>query len=405
LIGCGPYGDSFASLPGVTIVEQYRWEDLPAILGKLDPDIALLPSVVPETFSYTLQELNELGIPTLATNIGSFADRIHDGINGFLCPPTAEGIISRLRQIADDRSVLRPIHQRLSNASSRSVCQMIADYDALLPVPQVSSRAYFSADSRRTTTAPQCGRAQLYWRAVNETYTEERSTSASFELKTQKQVLGLHIPERETEIVELRIDFAERPGLLLLHSINLLDPNGKSVWRCDRDRSGIETLMRSGIAVLREQEMDQGALLLLSGGDPHFILPIPSGGKSLLRGGCLTYEFSWRTIEEWRNTLLASDNSTKLSADECDLLLAEPSSSRPERFDGPAGNPEHATLKNDLLASRARVVDLENSLSWRITSPLRALGALGMKRQNSAASPTDNAERPDQRSKKQLGLG
>jgi hypothetical protein len=151
--------------------------------------------------------------------------------------------------------------------------------------------------------------------------------------------------------------------------------------------------------------MDQGALLLLSGGDPHFILPIPSGGKSLLRGGCLTYEFSWRTIEEWRNTLLASDNSTKLSADECDLLLAEPSSSRPERFDGPAGNPEHATLKNDLLASRARVVDLENSLSWRITSPLRALGALGMKRQNSAASPTDNAERPDQRSKKQLGLG
>src|SRR5205807_1954384 len=70
LVGCGEYGRAFEHERGVTVLPRYDLTELPKILTGIRPHVGLLPSVVPETFSYTLQELCELAIPVLATRIG-----------------------------------------------------------------------------------------------------------------------------------------------------------------------------------------------------------------------------------------------------------------------------------------------------------------------------------------------
>ena len=60
---------------------------LPALVARIAPDAALLLPTVAETFSYTLSELRSLGVPVIATRVGALAERIRDGIDGFLVDP------------------------------------------------------------------------------------------------------------------------------------------------------------------------------------------------------------------------------------------------------------------------------------------------------------------------------
>ncbi|HKX54767.1 MAG TPA: glycosyltransferase, partial [Xanthomonadales bacterium] len=84
LLGTGKDGEAFFGHSGVNVILQYEREDLPAILREIGPHLAALLSVVPETFSYTLSEMRQLNIPVLATRVGSLAERIEDGHDGWL---------------------------------------------------------------------------------------------------------------------------------------------------------------------------------------------------------------------------------------------------------------------------------------------------------------------------------
>lgn len=143
LIGCNEDGEHFRHQPGVTLIPRYEYEQLAAVLADFQPEVGLLLSVWPETFSYTLSELWLLGLPVVATNLGSFADRIEDGINGFRCEPQAAAVAERLLTIADNRACLTPIREHLANFRHRPVSAMIADYHALIPLPVISAPRYF----------------------------------------------------------------------------------------------------------------------------------------------------------------------------------------------------------------------------------------------------------------------
>lgn len=59
----------------------YKQTDLPRLLIKNKIDLVLLPSILPETFSYTLSETILAGIPCVSYNLGAIANRIKkDGI-------------------------------------------------------------------------------------------------------------------------------------------------------------------------------------------------------------------------------------------------------------------------------------------------------------------------------------
>lgn len=144
LIGCGEEGEMFRGWPGVTLIPRYRHEELPAIMAGVAPELGLLLSICPETFSYTLSELWLLGIPVMATAVGSFADRVREGVNGFLCPPRAEAIADELLRIAADRACLEPPRAWLAGFRHRRVDEMVADYHALTPLPAFAAPRYFA---------------------------------------------------------------------------------------------------------------------------------------------------------------------------------------------------------------------------------------------------------------------
>ncbi len=144
LVGCGEEGEAFRGQPGITLIPSYRHEELAGIMAGIAPDAGLLLSICPETFSYALSELWLLGIPVVATNLGSFADRIQEGVNGFLCPPHVEAITEKLCWIATNRTALDPPRTWLAGFRHRRIDEMVVDYHALTPLPAIAAPRYFT---------------------------------------------------------------------------------------------------------------------------------------------------------------------------------------------------------------------------------------------------------------------
>jgi len=137
LLGTKEGGEVFLGRPGINVVRHYELSELQSLVRQIRPHVGMLLSILPETYSYTLTELQKLGIPPIATRTGSFAERISDGDTGFLVETNADSIIRRLRDIDRDRGQLQYIRGNLLQLSHRSVIDMINDYNALLPLKQL----------------------------------------------------------------------------------------------------------------------------------------------------------------------------------------------------------------------------------------------------------------------------
>ena len=143
LIGCGDQWNG-SSPHGAAVIRHYEASDLPEIIGRIDPDVALFLSIAPETYSFTLTECSAAGVPPLATRVGSFEDRIVDGVTGFLAEPSAAAFAERLLALAADRSKLAEVERNLAAVPRRTEAEMVADYTRLLGLATWSRRSYFS---------------------------------------------------------------------------------------------------------------------------------------------------------------------------------------------------------------------------------------------------------------------
>ena len=135
LLGVGREAPKFDSHPDLQVVSWYQLPDLPGLLQSLQPDVGLLLSTVPETFSYTLSELFAAGVPPVATRLGAFEDRIEDGVTGWLIEPNGQELLQALAAIEQDRARLQEIRGRLLQVEQRSTVDMVRDYLMLLPEP------------------------------------------------------------------------------------------------------------------------------------------------------------------------------------------------------------------------------------------------------------------------------
>ncbi len=132
LLGCGKEGEAFFGEPDVDIIINYKREALPELIARIAPDAAALLSTVPETFSYMLSEMRQLGVPVVATRVGSFEERISDGKDGWLIEPSAEALVTRIAQLAADPAQLERMREVTRQASHRSASDMVADYQQIL---------------------------------------------------------------------------------------------------------------------------------------------------------------------------------------------------------------------------------------------------------------------------------
>lgn len=132
LVGCGDSGFIFKRNPQVQIIARYQREELGTIVNDLEIDLGLLLSTWTETFSYTLSELMSMGIPTLTTNIGSFADRIEEGVNGFLVNPSPEDVVNKVNLLLNNNDVLEIVRKHLVGYEHKSVDLMVLEYQEQL---------------------------------------------------------------------------------------------------------------------------------------------------------------------------------------------------------------------------------------------------------------------------------
>jgi GT2 family glycosyltransferase len=140
LLGAGKDAEAFFGKSGVDVIIQYRRDDLRGILAQIGPHVAGLLSIVPETFSYTLSEMQQLNIPVIATRVGSLEERISDGETGWLIEPEASSLIDRVRTLAQDRGKLRSTRERLEDFDLPGTGQMVSKYEKIC-LPRPASRS------------------------------------------------------------------------------------------------------------------------------------------------------------------------------------------------------------------------------------------------------------------------
>jgi len=142
LLGCGEPGEYFMGRENVHIVSRYEVNELPGLVADIAPDLGLLLSIWPETFSYTLSELMQMGIPVLATNVGGFADRIEPDVTGFLMEPDAVALKAKLRFLNENRDAILRVRSNLLALRPKTPVEMVAEYHRLLPLPSVDYARY-----------------------------------------------------------------------------------------------------------------------------------------------------------------------------------------------------------------------------------------------------------------------
>lgn len=138
LLGCGNFHyvlrgkeKAFKDKPGLELIDTYERHQLGELVHRFRPNAAMLISVWPETFCYTLSEMLALHIPVVATRLGALAERIEDGVNGFLVEPNADALVTRLKELHDDPHLLHQVACHLAEVPVRTTRQMVADYRQL----------------------------------------------------------------------------------------------------------------------------------------------------------------------------------------------------------------------------------------------------------------------------------
>jgi GT2 family glycosyltransferase/glycosyltransferase involved in cell wall biosynthesis len=132
LVGSGHAGARFEGKPQVSVQREFRREDLPDGIARLAPDIALLPSTVPETFSYVLSEMWALGLPVLCAAPGAPAERIRATGHGWTVAAEAGAVNAMLAALAADRTRVDALRSAAPPAQP-GLGEMAAAWQELLP--------------------------------------------------------------------------------------------------------------------------------------------------------------------------------------------------------------------------------------------------------------------------------
>lgn len=72
--------------PNITVTGSYDSRRLPELMRMFEPNCALLPSVWPETFSYTVHELMQFGLPIISFDLGAQAEALKSYKRGIIVP-------------------------------------------------------------------------------------------------------------------------------------------------------------------------------------------------------------------------------------------------------------------------------------------------------------------------------
>ena len=138
LVGTGKSGEKFFGMNGVDVILEYKRQELASILTEIGPHFAALLSVVPETFSYTLSELQHMQIPVIATRVGSFPNRIEHGSTGWLVDAEPQALIRQVADLCDSPQQIEVVRANLPGSSANTLEGMLEAFNKLCPFQESS---------------------------------------------------------------------------------------------------------------------------------------------------------------------------------------------------------------------------------------------------------------------------
>ncbi|MBL4661376.1 MAG: glycosyltransferase [Alcanivoracaceae bacterium] len=132
LIGAGNEGKKYLNTNNITVVMDYKNNELQQLLDDTEADVALITSQTSETFNYTLSELQQAGICTISTTFGALKERIIDGETGFLCENSSQSIANTIRDLRQNPDKIRVIRNHLKQLDFQQFTDEINQYQQLL---------------------------------------------------------------------------------------------------------------------------------------------------------------------------------------------------------------------------------------------------------------------------------
>jgi GT2 family glycosyltransferase/glycosyltransferase involved in cell wall biosynthesis len=123
--------DDLPEQDGLVIHGTYASENFPKILSEIDADLAILPSVVPETFSLTVSELWNAGLPVIAPDLGAVGRRIRSTGAGWLSAAASPGaladrtleVLENPQELQRGRALARAASHQDSGLAERGIAQ------------------------------------------------------------------------------------------------------------------------------------------------------------------------------------------------------------------------------------------------------------------------------------------
>ncbi len=287
LVGARELGEVFRFDEHVHVTSQYDMDELPRHVASINPHLGLLASIVPETFSYALSELQMLGVPVAATRIGSFAERIRHGETGYLFEPNAAALVAQLGIIDRDRATLERIRKNVSAWRPRTASEMVADYHRLAPLghpPAASAVAVppaatpVTADPGLTATVAgmwkEVKRLNLQLAIVNEARTrdrlgeEERLRPVQHrveelerrvgDLKRADQDKSALLVRKEAELIDRDRDLRSATAQVHVRNVQVTEILASTSWKVSRPVRWV------GVAVRRTRKLAAASRVLVS---------------------------------------------------------------------------------------------------------------------------------------------
>jgi GT2 family glycosyltransferase/glycosyltransferase involved in cell wall biosynthesis len=206
LLGAGADAHTLFGERGVHVVLDYQREELPQLLAQIHPDAALLLPTVAETFSYTLSELRSLGVPVIATRVGALAERIDDGVDGFLVDAHADAVVARVVELLADPIAFDQVRKTLSSHATATPAQTARDYAKIM---QLGSRAPLRYPLA-TSDATELELAVAANARARAGENERRLTADLAQTRRESEQRGDWGHKLDRELATLRGEFAER---------------------------------------------------------------------------------------------------------------------------------------------------------------------------------------------------
>ncbi|MEM1080171.1 MAG: glycosyltransferase [Pseudomonadota bacterium] len=213
-LGCGKEGLSLMGQTGVDLIKTYQREQLPELIELLQPDAVLLLSTVPETWNYTLSEMRALHRLPVATRLGSFAERIEHGVDGFLIEPNAEALIKQIEWMVQHRSEWQGMTAQVPQ--ERSLSEQAQAITQRLPIqprvgPDYAKASIEQAEYDRSAAAladaeQRALRADAQRSKAQQVLTERSEWAQTMERQFQQRSRWVDALKRDTQALERTIE-------------------------------------------------------------------------------------------------------------------------------------------------------------------------------------------------------